>query len=165
MTKILYGTEVAARLDAATEEDVNLLKEDGIFPCLAVIRVGENPDDAAYEKQVIRKAEQVGVIVQKMKLDESAAKEELIALIHRMNQDGSIHGVLLLRPLPPRMEENKIRNLLAPEKDIDGMTDLSLAGVFCDSRVGFPPCTAQACMEILHDDADQIGRASCRERV
>ena len=66
-----------------------------------------------------------------------------------VNRDGSIHGCLLFRPLPPQMDDGAVRAALAPEKDVDGITDASLAGVFTGSGVGYPPCTAQACVEVL----------------
>ena len=77
------------------------------------------------------------------------AQEELLAVLDRINRDAAVHGCLLFRPLPPQMEDGAIRAALAPEKDVDGITDASLAGVFTGSGVGYPPCTAQACVEIL----------------
>jgi methylenetetrahydrofolate dehydrogenase (NADP+)/methenyltetrahydrofolate cyclohydrolase len=74
---------------------------------------------------------------------------ELIAKIEALNTDSEVHGVLLLRPLPAHICEDEVRNALAPRKDIDGITDLSLTGVFTDRPLGFAPCTAQACLELL----------------
>jgi methylenetetrahydrofolate dehydrogenase (NADP+)/methenyltetrahydrofolate cyclohydrolase len=82
-------------------------------------------------------------------LRSEATQDELLELIGKINKDTSIHGVLLFRPLPKHMDEDKICNALSPEKDIDGITDGSLAGVFAGRPRGFAPCTAQACMAIL----------------
>ena len=69
--------------------------------------------------------------------------------LKKYNADKSIHGCLLFRPLPRQFDDRTIRAALAPEKDIDGITDGSLAGVFTNTALGYPPCTAQACLEIL----------------
>ena len=75
--------------------------------------------------------------------------KELLETIQEVNAAPGIHGCLLFRPLPRREDEEKVCALLAPEKDVDGMTAGSLASVFTGKGPGFPPCTAQACLEIL----------------
>lgn len=149
MAKRLEGKAVAAALKAGQLEAVAALREQGMTPTLGIIRVGEREDDIAYERGATKRCEGVGVAVQAMTLPQDATQEELLALIHQVNQDDSIHGVLLFRPLPSHMDEDMIRNALAPEKDIDGITDGSLAGVVAGTKTGFAPCTARACLEIL----------------
>ncbi len=149
MAKLLEGKQVTAALKAKQQEAVALLKAKGITPALAIIRVGEREDDIAYEKGAVKRCESVGVDVRVMTLPAGASQEELLALIDRVNRDASIHGVLLFRPLPEHMDDEDVRNALAPEKDIDGIGDSSLAGVFAGTKKGFAPCTAQACIEIL----------------
>lgn len=86
-------------------------------------------------------------------------QEALLAVIEQVNQDDDIHGVLLFRPLPKHLKEEQIINALSIEKDVDGITDGSLAGVFAGKKQGFPPCTPKGCMEILnHYGIDCTGK-------
>lgn len=125
------------------------LREKGVVPTLAVVRVGERPDDLSYEKGVMARCAKVGVEVKQFLLPADASQEELLRVIASINADAAIHGCLLFRPLPKQFDDRTIRAALSPEKDIDGITDGSLAGVFTNTAVGYPPCTAQACLEIL----------------
>ena len=151
MAKQLLGKEVTEALNAKMIERVAALKEKGIEPKLAVVRCGENPSDISYEKGALKRAETIGVATERVLLPEDVSKEELIAEIEKLNADDSVHGVLLFRPLPKHLKpfQTEIENTLAAAKDIDCMTDLSNAGVYEGKDLGFPPCTPQACMEIL----------------
>lgn len=151
MAKQLLGKEVTAAMNEKLQQQVAQLKEQGVTPKLGIIRCGENPSDLSYEKGATARAELIGVEVEKFVLPADVSKEDLIAQIEAVNADDSIHGVLMFRPLPAHLkaEESEICNHLKPEKDIDCMTDLSNAGVFMGKKLGFAPCTPQACMEIL----------------
>ena len=149
MAMLLKGAEAAAAMNEKTAARVARLEAAGVRPTLAVVRVGERPDDLSYEKGVMNRCSKLGIQVQLDALPADAAQEELLAVLDRINRDAAVHGCLLFRPLPPQMEDGAIRAALAPEKDVDGITDASLAGVFTGSGVGYPPCTAQACVEIL----------------
>ena len=87
-----------------------------------------------------------------------------MATIDKVNKDDSIHGVLIFRPLPKHLDEAAVIKALSPEKDVDGITDGSMVGVFAGTKQGFPPCTPQACMEILdHYGIDCTGKKDrCR---
>ena len=149
MAQILKGAPVAAALRERTRAEAEELAKAGPVPGLAIIRVGERPDDVSYENGACRRAESVGVAVFKFTLPEDASEQELADVIDTVNESPQIHGALLLRPLPSHMDEEALVNRLAPEKDVDGITDGSLTGVFTGKTSGFAPCTAQACMEIL----------------
>jgi len=149
MATLLKGAEVVSALNEMIKADVAALKTDGVTPTLAILRVGEKPDDLAYERGALKRAETVGVTVRQIALPETVSQEALLEEIERINADNTIHGCLLLRPLPKQINDGRVRAALLPEKDIDGITDGSLAGVFTGTKRGFPPCTAQACMEIL----------------
>ena len=152
MAKQLLGKEVTAALNAKLQARVAELKEKGVTPKLGILRCGENPSDLSYESGATKRAELIGVEVEKFVLPEDVTKEALIAEIEKLNKDDSIHGVLMFRPLPKHLkaDQNEICNKLDPSKDVDCMTDLSNAGVFEGrSDLGFAPCTPQACMEIL----------------
>ena len=151
MAKLLLGKEVTAAMNEKLQARVAALKEKGVSPKLAIVRCGENPSDLSYEKGATARAELIGVEVQKFVLPEDVTKEALIAQIEAINADDSIHGCLMFRPLPKHLkaDQDEICNHLAARKDVDCMTDLSNAGVFTGKKLGFAPCTPQACMEIL----------------
>ena len=151
MAKLLQGKAVAEALMDNLKLQVNALREKGTIPKLAILRVGENPGDMSYEKGARNRAEMLGVEVETLEFPESVSAEMLLQAIDGLNADTGVHGVLLFRPLPDhlRSREQEICNRLLPEKDVDGMTDISAAGVYTGQAVGFPPCTAAACMEIL----------------
>ncbi|MDO5135125.1 MAG: tetrahydrofolate dehydrogenase/cyclohydrolase catalytic domain-containing protein [Eubacteriales bacterium] len=159
MAKQLLGKEVTAALNERIKADVAKLQEKGIDPKLCIIRVGENPSDISYERGATKRCETLGVACGKILLPEDVSQEELLKVIQEVNEDDSIHGVLLFRPLPKHLDQAVIENALAPEKDVDCMTDLSMSGVFTGKKIGFPPCTPQACMEILdHYGIDCTGK-------
>ena len=152
MAKLLLGKEVTDALNAKLQERTAALRAKGVVPTLGIVRVGEDPSDLSYEKGATKRAEEVGVAIKNYILPEETTKEELLAVIDGINADDSVHGVLMFRPLPKHLknDQNEICNRLDPKKDVDCMTDLSNAGVFEGrSDLGFPPCTPQACMEIL----------------
>ena len=151
MAKLLQGKAVAEALMDNLKLQVNALREKGTIPKLAILRVGENPGDMSYEKGARNRAGMLGVEVETLEFPESVSAEMLLQAIDGLNADTGVHGVLLFRPLPDhlRSREREICNRLLPEKDVDGMTDLSAAGVYTGQALGFPPCTAAACMEIL----------------
>jgi len=159
MANILDGKQVVAALNERLKSDVEALKKEGVEPTLAIIRVGERPDEISYERAAARRSESVGVAVKKFTQKQQVTQDELLAVIDEINADEKIHGCLILRPLPEHLDDNVIRNRLSPKKDIDGITDDSLTGVFTGITTGFPPCTAHACMEILdHFKIDPLGK-------
>ncbi len=162
MAQKLLGKEVNEAIIAGLQAQVRALQDKGIVPTLGILRVGENASDLSYERGAEAKASQVGVAIVKHTLPEDATKEQVLAAIDAMNENKNIHGVLMLRPLPAHLQDhqNEICNRLDPKKDVDCMTHLSNAGVF-ESRgdLGYTPCTAAACMEILdHYGIDCAGK-------
>ncbi|MDR1184333.1 MAG: bifunctional 5,10-methylene-tetrahydrofolate dehydrogenase/5,10-methylene-tetrahydrofolate cyclohydrolase, partial [Coriobacteriales bacterium] len=144
MARILRGTEVAEALNAKIEKEIENLRVQGVKPTLVTIRIGEHDDDISYERGATKRAKNVGVVVRNKVLSPTISQEELIRIIETLNIDASVHGVLLFRPLPKHIDEIVVRNALVPEKDIDGITDLSLSGVFVGTDTGYAPCTPQA---------------------
>ncbi len=143
------GAPVAQALTVRLIVKANQLKVQGIVPTLAIVRVGERPEDLSYERGALKRCEKVGIRVRQFTLPEESSHGDLLALIEQINADREIHGCLLFRPLPPQIDEAAICAALDPAKDVDGITAGSLAAVFTGSGAGYPPCTAQACMEIL----------------
>ena len=149
MAQILKGAPVVAAMNEANAARCAALKEKGIVPTLAVVRVGAREDDISYEKGIVTRCGKVGVEVRQFHLAEDVTQEELLDVIRQINGDASVHGCLIFRPLPKRFDDRRVQETLAPEKDVDGITDGSMAGVFTNMPIGYPPCTAQACLEIL----------------
>ncbi len=159
MAKQLLGKEVAAALNERIKAQVAELKEKGVNPTLGIVRVGERPDDLSYERGATKRCDTLGVAVEKFLLPADCTQEELMATIDKVNQDDHIHGVLIFRPLPKHLDEAAVMKALKAEKDVDGITDGSMVGVFAGTRQGFPPCTPSACMEILdHYGIDCTGK-------
>lgn len=162
MARLLPGNEVAGTLNNRLQSRAEALRAKGVAPKLAIVRCGENPSDLSYERGATARAALIGVEVQKCALPEDVDRDALIAQIEALNADESVHGVLLLRPFPAHLKagQSGICNALDPAKDVDCVTDLSCAGVFEGrSDLGFPPCTPQACMELLdHYGIDCAGR-------
>lgn len=150
MADRLLGKEVNQALLEDLKSRSEELQRADIEPCLAVVRVGEREEDLSYERGALKKCEKAGVICTKRVFPADVTEDELLKTIRSLNEDQSVHGILLFRPLPKHLNERKIINEIAPAKDVDGVTDISMAGVYSGSDRGFPPCTAQAVMEILH---------------
>ena len=149
MAQLLKGLPVATALTEALIGRAAVLNEKGVTPTLAIVRVGQRPDDVSYETGAMKRCAKVGIAVRQFLLEADCTKEELLAVIRTVNEDPAIHGCLMFRPLPDKAMEEAACAMLAPEKDMDCMTAGALASVFTGRGAGYPPCTAQACIEIL----------------
>lgn len=145
MSTLLRGAPVAERLTLDLSRRSAALRHRGVIPALAILRIGSSPGDLAYEKSAAARCAKCGIEVRHLSWDSAAP---LADAIRAVNGDPSIHGCLLLRPLADRAAEAAAGQLLSPDKDVDGMTPGSLAGLLT-GRGGFAPCTAQACLELL----------------
>ena len=146
----LEGTPVAASLMEETKQEVAKLQEKKVQPCLAIVQVGKRQEDLAYKRGAIKRAEYAGVQVRQFDLPQEVSEETVMQTLREINSDPKIHGCLLFCPLPPHLDRRKIMNALAPEKDIDAITAASMGGVLLHESVGFAPCTAAACLKIMH---------------
>lgn len=149
MTELLRGAPVAAAITEEVAARAASLAERGVVPTLAILRVGQRPDDLSYERAAARRCEKVGVAVRRLALPEDASTEVLLDAVRLVNKDPSTHGCLIMRPLPAHVDEAAVCAALDPAKDVDGVTAGSLYGVFAGQGVGFPPCTAQAVLALL----------------
>ena len=155
----LRGMPVVNAISEDLKTRIENLKSKGILPKLAVVRVGAKEDDIAYEKGIIKRFTALGALVDVIELPDSVDQESLEATITSLNQDVSVHGILLFRPLPKPLSEDNIKYLIDAEKDVDCMGQINLARVFSGDKHCFPPCTAQAVMEILnHYNIDVTGK-------
>ena len=146
---LLKGAPVAQAIKEKAAAASAALREKGVAPTLAILRVGERDDDLSYERGATKRCGEMGVDVKNVVLPADVDSDTFFRTLDELNNDPSVHGILMFRPLPKQLDGEKARQMLNPAKDVDGCTDGSLAGVFTNTPVGFPPCTAQAAMEIL----------------
>ena len=150
MAKLLSGKPVAQALGERLRLQSAALRAAGIAPTLAILRIGAREDDLAYERGLEKRAARLGVEVRRKLLPADCGAEAVRAAIVALNRDETVHGVLVFRPFPAHLRpfEAELCALLAPEKDVDGMTPASMAGLYSGSGTGFAPCTAEACIFI-----------------
>jgi methylenetetrahydrofolate dehydrogenase (NADP+)/methenyltetrahydrofolate cyclohydrolase len=146
---LIKGKPVADKIKEKLKKEVAELKEKGITPKLAIIRVGDDPGDMAYERGAIKTMVSVNIETDVRVLSKDISQDEFIKELKSINDDKSVHGILILRPLPDQLDENVIKNVIAPEKDVDCFSPVNVAKVFEGDETGFPPCTPSAVMEIL----------------
>ncbi len=149
MAGLLKGAPVAAALTDTLLPRTAALRQSGVVPCLAILRIGERADDLAYENAALKRCEKVGIAVRRFVLPHDASQAALMATIGDINADSNIHGCLMFRPLPKVLDENAACKALDPKKDIDGITVGSMVKVYSGIGDGYAPCTAQSCMELL----------------
>ena len=149
MSRILYGAPVAEKLRGELRGRIAVLKERGITPTLALVRVGEDPGSLSYERSTLRVCEKLGIAVRQELLPAESGTEKLAETLHAVSADPAVHGCLPLRPLPPQIDEARAWAALSPEKDVDGVTDASLRLAFVGRGPGFCPCTPEAVLELL----------------
>lgn len=147
--KELRGMPAAKAMLAVLQEKIDQLKEKGIEPKLTIVRVGAREDDLSYERGIYKRFQGVGAKAETIELPLETTQEALEEVIKDLNEDESVHGVLVFRPLPKTLNEKRIKALLAPNKDVDCMTSANDAHLFAGELEGYPPCTPQAVIEIL----------------
>ena len=140
-----------AAVSAAIKEQVqNRLAElDGYIPTLAIIRVGEKPDDISYEKGAMKKMASFGLNVQSYTFPEDISDALFKEEFAKINADKAIDGILMLRPLPKHICEKDIEKMIDPAKYLDVISPENIAKVFAGDSTGFAPCTAEAVIEVL----------------
>lgn len=149
MSVVMRGNDVAKSMKGTLVQKAELLKKSGITPCLSIIRVGARPDDLSYERGARKRMEMTGIECRVTALAQDVGQEMFEQTFSRINEDPSVHGILLLRPLPASLDEEPVRAAIDPKKDVDGMSPVNMAKVFSGDGSGFAPCTAEAVMEML----------------
>ena len=145
--KKLKGAEVSAAIKSQVENLLKDWKKDK--PKLAIVRVGERPDDLSYERGAVKKMESFGLRAQVYAFPETIEEEEFKSCFRKINEDEDVSGILLLRPLPSHLNEKQIERQIDPAKDLDGISPENIAKVFAGDETGFAPCTAEAVIEVL----------------
>lgn len=149
MSTVMKGTEAAKAMKEELIEEVEKLKSDGICPCLGIIRAGARPDDLAYERGARKRMEMTGIACRVFELPQDITQEAFEEAFARVNDDPGIHGILLLRPLPPHLDEEPVKAMIHPWKDVDCMSGTNMAKVFAGDETGYAPCTPEAVLEML----------------
>lgn len=146
---IIKGAQVAEAMCAEIRKKVEQLKSKGIQPCLAIVRVGEDGSEIAYEKGAIKRMDKCGINSLSVVLDENISQQDFERRFKEINDDKNVHGILLLQPLPKQLDIEPIKAAINPIKDIDALSPVNLYKIFVGDRTGYAPCTAEAVMEVL----------------
>lgn len=142
----LRGKKVSDGIKEYVSKELETLS---FVPKLAIIRVGENPDDMSYERGATKKLKSFGLDVASYVFPQDISDEAFKKAFKDINEDDEVTGILLLRPLPRTINEKDIENMIDPKKDLDGISPINIAKVFAGDTTGFSPCTAEAVIEVL----------------
>ncbi|MCI1959800.1 MAG: bifunctional 5,10-methylenetetrahydrofolate dehydrogenase/5,10-methenyltetrahydrofolate cyclohydrolase [Clostridia bacterium] len=149
MGEIIKGKPVADAITETLKADVESLKAKGIEPKLKIVRVGAREDDLSYERGALKRMEKCGIAAEVLELPADICQADFVKALKAVNDDASVHGILLFRPLPKQLDMEEIKFIVDPVKDIDCMNPLNAEKIFEGDKTGYPPCTPQACVEIL----------------
>jgi methylenetetrahydrofolate dehydrogenase (NADP+)/methenyltetrahydrofolate cyclohydrolase len=145
---LIDGNALSALLRQQVGDRVKALQSRGITAGLAVILVGDNPASQVYVRNKVKACEQTGIHSLLEKHEATLSEADLLARVHALNQDDSIHGILVQLPLPTHIDAQKVIEAIAPEKDVDGF-HVASAGALMTGLPGFWPCTPHGCMKML----------------
>ncbi len=148
-TTLIDGKAVAAKIREGLAAEIAELKAQGKTPGLAVVLVGEDPASQVYVGSKVRACEELGIYSQKWELPADTTQEQLVELIHKLNADDRIHGILVQSPPPPHIDEEAVILNIDPRKDVDGFHPVNVAKLVLEDEEGFVPCTPLGCMELL----------------
>lgn len=146
---LIDGKKVAADVRARLVKEIEELKAAGHTPGLAVVLVGEDPASQVYVGSKVKACAELGIYSQKWALPAETTQEELVQLIHQLNADDRIHGILVQSPPPPHIDEEAVILNIDPRKDVDGFHPANVAKLVLEDETGFVPCTPLGCMELL----------------
>ena len=149
MSTVMMGTDVAKSMKEDLIRRTETLKSQGILPMLCILRVGNRPDDLAYERGAKKRMELTGIGCLVVELPEEISQKEFEDAFRQVNEDPNVHGILLFRPLPSHLDEEPVKAMIDPRKDVDCMSAVNIAKVFAGDETGYAPCTAEAVMTML----------------
>ncbi|WMJ77373.1 MULTISPECIES: bifunctional 5,10-methylenetetrahydrofolate dehydrogenase/5,10-methenyltetrahydrofolate cyclohydrolase [unclassified Sedimentibacter] len=149
MGDLIKGKPVADAITTEVKKEAEALREKGIMPKLKIVRVGEREDDLAYERAAVKRMNACSIECDVLSLPADISQADFSEELEKVNNDESVHGILLFRPLPKQLNENEIKYIISAEKDIDCMNPINVAKVTEGDESGFAPCTPSAAIEIL----------------
>lgn len=156
---LMKGAEVNAAMKERMINRVDALKKKGVQPVINIVRIGNRSDDLAYERGARKRMESVGVEMKITELPEDISQADFVKAFRKVNEDKTVHGIMLFRPLPKHLDESEIASIINPIKDVDCMSPVNIAKVFMGDEGVFAPCTAKAVMEMLvHYEVDLSGK-------
>lgn len=166
--EIIDGIAIAARVRARVAEDTAKLKARGITPGLTAVLVGEDPASSVYVASKEKACREAGMNGRSIRLPASTTEEALLAVIDTLNNDPTVHGILVQMPVPKQISEQKVIRRIAQQKDVDGFHPFNVGKVFTGDQDGFAPCTpagvqvmlAEAGVETSGKEAVIIGRSN-----
>ncbi|MFC7060585.1 bifunctional methylenetetrahydrofolate dehydrogenase/methenyltetrahydrofolate cyclohydrolase FolD [Halobacillus seohaensis] len=138
--EVIYGKQLAEQIRQEMKEEVATLSEAGIYPKLVVVIVGEDPASLSYVRGKQRASENIGMSSELMELPEDTSQTKLLDIITRLNEDESVHGILVQLPLPEQIMEQKVIESIDPSKDVDGFHPINI-GRLMTGQETFYPCT------------------------
>ena len=148
--KLIDGKLVSENVYLLIKDRIQTLKENNIIPGLAVVLIGDRTDSQTYVRMKQKKCEELGIKSILVKLDTDISEDDVINNIIKLNQDISIHGILVQLPLPKHLDESKILSQISLEKDVDGFHCENIGKLALNKNPTFIPCTPNGCMELLH---------------
>ncbi|HEY3582139.1 MAG TPA: bifunctional 5,10-methylenetetrahydrofolate dehydrogenase/5,10-methenyltetrahydrofolate cyclohydrolase [Pyrinomonadaceae bacterium] len=158
--RLLEGTAVAAQIKQEVQTEIaRMVETSGYRPCLAAVRVGDDPASAVYVRNKIKASEEVGIRSEHHALPESTSTDELLALIDDLNQRDDVDGILVQLPLPSAIDETTIIEAIDPGKDVDGFHPVN-AGKLAMGRPVLVPCTPAGIIELLDYNSIEIRGAN-----
>ena len=157
--RILDGTKIRDQVFAELKMEIARLAAEGVRPGLAAVLVGENPASQLYVKSKIAACEQLGLASWMHTPAASITTDEMLRLVHDLNRDDAVDGILIQLPLPKQVDTKRVLETVAPEKDVDGFHPVSL-GHLVSGRPGLVACTPAGCMEILRRNEIQVEGAN-----
>ncbi len=150
MTKI-DGAAIAQKVHDETRSRITALAARGVQPGLAVVLVGDDPASRAYVRSKDKRAAELGLHSVKHELPAATTQSDLLALVHQLNADPAIHGILVQSPPPPHIDEAEIVRAIDPRKDVDGFHPVNVAKLAMDDPTGFVPCTPLGCIRLIEE--------------
>lgn len=144
--ELLKGAAVIAAMKERMQQQLAQLPR---IPTLAIIRVGERPDDLSYERGAKKRMQGIGIACESYVFPADITNESFFEQFHAINTNPDIDGILVLRPLPKHLDEKLVENTIDPNKDVDGISPANMAKIFAGDDSGFAPCTAEAVMEMI----------------
>jgi methylenetetrahydrofolate dehydrogenase (NADP+)/methenyltetrahydrofolate cyclohydrolase len=149
--QLIRGAEVADKVLAECRRDIADLAAQGRKPGLAVVLIGDDPASRAYVRSKDKKCRELGLHSVKHELPSGTTQAELLVLIHQLNEDSAIHGILVQSPPPPQIDERAVILAIDPRKDVDGFHPVNVAKLALEDPTGFVPCTPLGCQRLLLD--------------
>jgi methylenetetrahydrofolate dehydrogenase (NADP+) / methenyltetrahydrofolate cyclohydrolase len=146
---LIDGREIARQLQAELAERISALKQRGVQPGLAFVRVGEDPASKVYVGRKEKTCADLGIYSETQVLKESATETELLGLLSRLNQDPRLHGILVQAPLPPQIRQGVVYATVRADKDVDGFNPVNVGKLMLGDTDGFFPCTPAGIRELL----------------